>query len=467
MQLPPTGDKPYVYVELDLEVDWKPADGFFGLFASLAPTSYVLDRDCHLTGGFAFYLWYQGVHAGQFVLTLGGYHPDFKVPAYFPAVPRLGINWTISDKITLTGDAYFALTPGSVMAGGGWSLNFHDGKLKAWFTAQADLLITFKPFYFTVDISISVGVSYKLDLLFTSHTVKVELGASLDLWGPPIGAKVKVDFYIVSFTIDLGASGDNANTTPLEWAAFMELLPSGKENTLTINGGMTRQTDAGTWVVRADEFVFTTNSVIPARKLRYNGTDQVNEGDYDFDIRPMNLTGIDSVHNLEITRQGDNSPLSGAGWTFSPVTRNMPATLWGAPLTKNGSFVLNPSTPSNATIPDAPVGIRVEAPAPMLGVSPGPLPIAKLEYEPLMPQGSLPFATNSTPFADYSPEKANTSVAQIGTAMDSSVLANRNAIYSSLVGAGLFNGSNGSLSQLVADADTEYNAPPMLINTNN
>ena len=49
-----------------------------------------------LTGGFAFALWWKGPLAGQFVLTMGGYHPDFHRDGY-PDVPRLGLVWRISD----------------------------------------------------------------------------------------------------------------------------------------------------------------------------------------------------------------------------------------------------------------------------------------------------------------------------------------------------------------------------------
>ena len=41
--------------------------------------------------------------------------------------------------------------------------------------------------WLSLGIGISIGVSYKLDLLFTSVTVTAELGATVNLWGPPTG----------------------------------------------------------------------------------------------------------------------------------------------------------------------------------------------------------------------------------------------------------------------------------------
>ena len=48
------------------------------------------DKNCRLTGGFALVSWF---NRGEFLLSLGGYHPKFKAPSYYPTVQRLGLNW--------------------------------------------------------------------------------------------------------------------------------------------------------------------------------------------------------------------------------------------------------------------------------------------------------------------------------------------------------------------------------------
>ena len=80
-----------------------------------ASRALSLTEDCRLTGGFAFFFWFD---EGQFVLTLGGYHPSFVRPPEFPVVPRLGFHWAVSDAVVVKGEAYFALTSSCVMAGG-------------------------------------------------------------------------------------------------------------------------------------------------------------------------------------------------------------------------------------------------------------------------------------------------------------------------------------------------------------
>ncbi|MEY9091628.1 DUF6603 domain-containing protein [Paenibacillus sp. RC84] len=226
IRLPQAGNTMYAYAELQLEADWKPSAGFFGLTALLTPNSFLIDPNCHLTGGFAFYLWYEGEREGQFVVTFGGYHPSFKPPSFYPAVPRIGFNWAVSDYVNIHGEAYFALTPAAVMAGGGLEVLFHDGDLKAWFTARADLLITFHPFHFQAGISVSIGASYRLDLLFVTKTISVELGASVELWGPPTGGKARVHWWVISFTVGFGADRSDGDESPIEWGEFKSLLPS-------------------------------------------------------------------------------------------------------------------------------------------------------------------------------------------------------------------------------------------------
>ena len=88
--------------QLALKATFNPESGFLGVRAQLTPTSYILSDACHLTGGFAFYSWFKDqvtapgkttIKGGDFVLTLGGYHPDYNPPAHYPRVPRLGFNW--------------------------------------------------------------------------------------------------------------------------------------------------------------------------------------------------------------------------------------------------------------------------------------------------------------------------------------------------------------------------------------
>jgi hypothetical protein len=208
----------YAYAELGIEIKLLPSKGVFTATAVLTSNSFVLDPACKLTGGFAFFVWFgPNEHAGEFVLTLGGYHPDFTPPSYYPQVPRLGFNWPMPGNVTISGEAYFALTPSAVMAGAGLQVLYSAGNLRAWFKAQMDALIQWAPFHYSIAISISLGASYRVHLLFVTATLKIELGASLTIWGPPMGGRVHINWYIISFTVSFGAS-ESQGPQPLDWS---------------------------------------------------------------------------------------------------------------------------------------------------------------------------------------------------------------------------------------------------------
>jgi len=315
LRQPQIGDA-YVYAELEIEVVFSPQTGEIKASAVLSPSSYVLTPDAHLSGGFAFYAWFgSNQHAGDFVFTMGGYHPAFTVPDYYPQEPRVGVNWQISDKLAMVGDAYLAITPTAMMAGAGLQLTFDDGPLKAWLKAQADAILFWKPFYLIADVSISVGVSYRIDVLFVHATLSVELGADFHLWGPPIGGQVHIDWYIIAFTIGFGSPMQIP--TEITWDDFKALLPSKTEQQQTtaaasltrmaaeamavaretvaaatttttttpaylsirVNQGLktTHVLDGLTlWLVRANQFQFSVDSAIPASQIAVESENPAN-----------------------------------------------------------------------------------------------------------------------------------------------------------------------------------------------
>jgi hypothetical protein len=346
---PPAGTT-YAYVELDIEVVLQPDEGLFMAEAILATNSYVLDPNCHLQGGFAFYSWFgSNPHAGDFVFTVGGYHPAFKPPSYYPAVQRLGFNWPVSGDVLIKGGAYFALTPSCIMAGGSLEAVYESGNLRAWFTAYADMLIYWKPFYFTAQIGIDIGVSYHLNLLFTSTTLSFELGATVDLHGPPTGGQVHVHLWVVSFTVSFGAD-EGAGDAKLDWAQFQDMVAKPRQQAaakalaaptatpdsalchITASGGLLNQVqqDDGSvrWLVRADEFIFDASSAVPMTEVSLNGA-KVTSTAGALAIRPMKVAAIQSsVGTITVTSEDDN-PMT---WNApQALARSLPQALWGAP----------------------------------------------------------------------------------------------------------------------------------------
>ncbi len=90
MTFPTGAPDPVAYVEIDVVASFTPATGLLAVDGKLSPASYLFGGFVKLTGGFAFYAWFSGESQGDFVVSLGGYHPAFVRPANYPVVPRLG-----------------------------------------------------------------------------------------------------------------------------------------------------------------------------------------------------------------------------------------------------------------------------------------------------------------------------------------------------------------------------------------
>ena len=143
-------------VELALKARFSTAE-MLSIQAQLTDNSWLLSRDCQLTGGFAFFMWFQ---RSQFLLTLGGYHPSFQKLPEYPDVPRLGFRWNLLGVIHIKGESSLALTNTCVMAGARMEVTYGPSWLQLWFTSYSDFLAQWDRFYFKADIGVAVGARF-------------------------------------------------------------------------------------------------------------------------------------------------------------------------------------------------------------------------------------------------------------------------------------------------------------------
>lgn len=214
---------PVAHAEIELVASIQPAAGIVAIDGLLAPGSYVLSTDCHLTGGFGYHMWFAGEHAGDFVLTFGGYGPSYQRPSHYPDVPRLGFVWRVSDEVMISGWNYFALTPSQVQAGGGLAVTLDAGPLHVWCTIQADFLLQWMPFHYDISMSVDFGVSFRLDLWFCTITITIDIGADLHIWGPDFSGHAQVHLWFVSFGVGFGADASQ-DKPQVSWDQFIGSL---------------------------------------------------------------------------------------------------------------------------------------------------------------------------------------------------------------------------------------------------
>ncbi|ENH66737.1 hypothetical protein FOC1_g10007387 [Fusarium oxysporum f. sp. cubense race 1] len=409
--------------------------GFLKIEAQLSPRSYILSPNCHLTGGFALCYWFDAPLAdrariGDFVFSLGGYHQAFRVPVGYPNPPRLGISWDLGGGLSISGEAYFAITTKACMAGGRLHAAFKAGPLSAWFDAFANFLINYRPFYFDMSAGVSVGVGFSIDFWFIHIRISVQIGAELYLWGPPVAGRVHVDFWIVAFDINFG--DHHPKIDPVSLSEFYELvlqdspassfasastLITGKQqqepivaSTLTrpkneahnflAESGLLNPDDQpergqeDPWTVRAGAFVFVAECkmAISTVKTSESGT-PIFQGS-DVFSKPMGLTTpmtstlqIQVIHEDGIDREED--------WQFERYTQMLPSALWAKydrrtdprQSGNNVDDLLN----TNDGSPPLMTGVRVTAPRPTM--SPDPFPaykVADADLQELTAERKLP-----------------------------------------------------------------------------
>lgn len=453
----------YAFIELQIGTIVDPEQGAFSLTAVLSPNSFLLDPACKLTGGFAFYTWFSpSTHAGDFVITVGGYHPSFDPPPWYPQVPAVGFSWSLDSTVSITGAAYFALTPSAIMAGGQLNVTYQQGDLRAWFRAWANMLLYWNPFHFDVEIGVTVGASYRLDLWFTTQTLSVELGASLHLWGPDTGGEVTVHWWVISFTIGFGAP-HGGNPPALNWTQFQALLPAPADvvkilprEGLAPNGQTDMSADAP-WVARPSGFSFDTLASIPSSELRLGGASaSFTSGDL-LDIRPMQQTGLTSTQTLVVTRDGTEIDLLASGWTISQLTQNVAKALWGT----GPQNQMDQGTAQ--LVPDQLVGFRVSAPADPATSSPGPVNEQYLAWTVLSPLGTLPIGPGR-PSQGAIAQTANDSIALIESGIASpAIAAARDSLFEALRGLGIDPGTNDDMSAYANAAGALFTDEPLLI----
>lgn len=464
------GKRKYAHIEIGLEALLKPKAGELSLSAALTPNSFVLDPNCRLRGGVAFKTWFgSNPNKGDFVVTVGGYHRNYRRPDHYPLVPRLGFDWDLSGDVTVSGEAYLALTPAAVMAGGMLDVRFHSGALRAWLTARVDALIQWRPFYFDVGMRVSVGVQASVKIWFVRITITVEVGVSLSLWGPPTGGKAKIHLWFISFTIGFGKSRE-PDSNALDWSDFRTMLPPPETAVRVLPGaglladrpqapdGETRgSSDEQAWQVSSAGFTFSTDSAVPVSELYLtpSGGNPAETGGK-LNIRPMRRTDLSSIQRVSLTLQGE--PVDLAAWERTRGIAAVPQALWG---TGKGDTLPGPG---QQVIPAQLTGVTLTSPGPDYGHDTGYITEEAFTFDPIDGNGTQPLDPDASPVGP-APQRPGGVIARIvRTVAEREQTADRAELVQALAGFGLDLGPvDADLSAHRTAAETAFTADPMLV----
>jgi hypothetical protein len=367
-------------ISLQIAASFIPDKGLAIVQGQLTKDSHILDPNCQITGGFAFATWFgPNPHSGDFVVTLGGYHPDFQTPDFYPTVPRIGVNWKISQYLSVTGGLYFALTPRALMAGGAMHAIFQididitiaSVEVKAWFVLGADFIVYWKPFHYHAEVYIDIGIDVVIHFLGT-HDIGLDAGADLEVWGSPFGGHAHVSFKVigitVGFNVDFGAAApappplkwDNADTSKSFRHSF---LPADDQIvSVAIGEGLVRKVDLANeglgnggvmdplsahvsghnggkpgdvWhIINPKDFCVRTSSVIPIKDCttsivwadqKSGLSDFTNNTDFGIASMDKDKYKVQTFHQITVTRDGQAAE---SQFVLRPLHGHVPGGLW-------------------------------------------------------------------------------------------------------------------------------------------
>lgn len=429
------------YVELQILMTIKPSEGTFQLQALLSNNSWIINQDCKLTGGFAVFVWFDGKHKGDVVVTFGGYHPRFRRPDHYPIVPRLGLNWPVNENLTIKGGVYLAFTPSCGMFGASLEATFHSGRISAWFTAYLDVIVNWSPLFFEAELGISLRVQARFFLV----SLDVTIAASIKMWGPPVGGIAHVNLTVVKFDIPFGQPRPEKLELIETWQKFCHNflnleggdrrpvtepvpafpvvqpnLAAGRNNLNNLPNALRKDSqpkpEDGIWKVRADELELAATAAVPVITLNI-GKIKTSEGVQKrtmsgrsmMAVKPVTLDSqglrekksankigvhpmgreIQSVLNVTVVRdEGLNIvAVEIPEWTIEEETGSLPAALW-----EPGEPNMRPSEPSAKMVTGCITGIKRLKPKPgALGKKATPPPI---DWNPLE-KASVPKPANT------------------------------------------------------------------------
>src|SRR5262249_35905112 len=146
----------------------------------------------------------------NFVLSVGGFHPQFNPPALpFPNPKRIQVSIINESFARIRCDGYFAVTTNTVQFGSHSEYYFGFSACSVDGSSRFDALIQFSPFHFTVSISTSFSVKV---FGFGVYGIDIEL----TLEGPtPWHAKGSgsLSFFLFSVSIPIDVTwGDSRDT---------------------------------------------------------------------------------------------------------------------------------------------------------------------------------------------------------------------------------------------------------------
>ncbi len=202
----PDPEHPLVHIQIDAIGELNFQQGTVALDGTLVDSKlleFVLTGSMRLRASWG--------ESPYFMLSLGGFHPRFPVPAGMAGLTRLGLSLSASDSLRLRLETYLALTPNTVQFGARVDLLVKAGDFSLEGCLAFDTLLNLAPFGFVVDIAAGVALRHKGSLL-------LGVFLTMSLSGPTpwhVRGTASFELFLLHFTVQFDHRFGPAAPPPL------------------------------------------------------------------------------------------------------------------------------------------------------------------------------------------------------------------------------------------------------------
>jgi hypothetical protein len=202
----PDPDEPVIELHVDVLAVVDFAKQTFSLDATIHDSRIVLFA---ITGDIAFRLtWGDNP---SFLFSVGGFNPHYQAPAGFPTLQRIALGLS-EDVVTLTLQAYLAVTPNSFQMGAHLEIYIGAGSFTIDGWLGFDTLLIFSPFSLEVDFSAGLALKSGNSTLM-GITVDGKLTGPTP-WHAEGNANISVLFFSLSVHVSVSIGDPQSNPIP-------------------------------------------------------------------------------------------------------------------------------------------------------------------------------------------------------------------------------------------------------------
>jgi hypothetical protein len=317
--------------------------GFMLFEGRIADGSFILFDDCVLSGGFAVGAWFgTSPQAGDWCITIGGWHPKFQAPSHYPsAPPRMRLQWSYGDTkyLTLDGQAYAAVTPDAIMAGLAVQVKFEKWSCGASFDFRTDLILWLHPLHYDVYFHVSASLWYEVDAWIARKKLHISMGADLYISGPPFAGTVEFDVTVMVIKVKFGDHRTKDDVLKFDEFLSVVLRNDNISHVFSLESGgivprqapTEAQTPDSTWIVRGGSLAFSIASRMPTTRIEFTGAkDHDRKTGKTIFARPMQLpaTSAGLKANMDVSVTNSRGSLV-HDFTFDVTYEQLPKSLWG------------------------------------------------------------------------------------------------------------------------------------------